>query len=419
MPDSLRRSVRRSMCVRIEVDLAVVLARLGVEDAPALVEGHLEQRARGDVARHQVTVAGVHALEEVVALPLRDFVGTALVFRVLRYPHAPALAARALADEPELVGAGNGRRVHLDELAVRVDGALLVHGGRRSARADDAVRRAAEHEPRAAGGQAHRIRRIGLDAHRAQVLGDNADGDAVVVAHEPQEVPQLQLAHHLLARDADALVVHHVGGLEAAHLLVERVEQLLAGGGAGKSGAVEQRAAESPEVEQPFRRAVERHTHAVQKLDDARRGVGHALDRRLIGEEVAAVHRLFQMDARTVAFALGVHAGVDAALRADRVRALDGYQADEQHRHVRFAQLDGRHQPGKPAADDDHTAHAPAFALDGVSCRHGLPCAAARRGASCCRGRRRSCRPRRGSSRPAARRRFPSRARAASRSQSR
>ena len=57
-------------------------------------------------------------------------------------------------------------------------------------------------------------------------------------------------------------------GLVAAHLLVERVEELLAGGGAGEGGAVEERAAEAAEVEQAFGRAVEGDAHAVEQVDD-------------------------------------------------------------------------------------------------------------------------------------------------------
>ncbi len=41
-------------------------------------------------------------------------------------------------------------------------------------------------------------------------------------------------------------------GFVTADLLVERVEKLLAGGGAGERGAVEERAAEAAKVEQAF-----------------------------------------------------------------------------------------------------------------------------------------------------------------------
>ena len=94
------------------------------------------------------------------------------------------------------------------------------------------------------------------------------------------------------------MLVFDVDRLVAADLLVERVEELLPGGRAGERGAVEERAAEAAEIEEPFGRAVERHAHAVEHVDDARRRVGHPLDGRLVGEEVAAVGRLFEVDLR-------------------------------------------------------------------------------------------------------------------------
>ena len=144
------------------------------------------------------------------------------------------------------------------------------------------------------------------DRHRLQVLRDDAAADALVVEDETDEVPELELAHHLLAGDALAPLVLDVDRLAAAHLLVERVEELLPGRRAGERGAVKERPAEAAEVEQPLGRAVERHAHAVEHEDDAGRGVGHPLHGRLVGEEVAAVDRLFEVDLRRVAFALRV-----------------------------------------------------------------------------------------------------------------
>ncbi len=77
-----------------------------------------------------------------------------------------------------------------------------------------------------------------------------ADAGAVVVEDGLEEVPELELADHLLAGERDAVLVGDVARLPAAHLLVERVEELLAGGGAGEGGAVEEGAAEAAEVEQ-------------------------------------------------------------------------------------------------------------------------------------------------------------------------
>ena len=56
----------------VEVDLVLVLAGLVVVDAAPLVEARLEDSRARDVARDEVAVAGVHALEEVVALLLGD-----------------------------------------------------------------------------------------------------------------------------------------------------------------------------------------------------------------------------------------------------------------------------------------------------------------------------------------------------------
>ncbi len=63
--------------------------------------------------------------------------------------------------------------------------------------------------------------------HRFQVLRDRADADAVVIEDGLEEVPELELADHLLARNGDAVFVDDVARLPAAHLLIERVEELL------------------------------------------------------------------------------------------------------------------------------------------------------------------------------------------------
>ena len=139
----------------------------------------------------------------------------------------------------------------------------------------------------------------------------------------------------------------------AAHLLVERVEQLLAGGSAGEGGAVVERAAEAAEVEQALRGAVEGHAHAVEQIDDAGRGLAHGLDGRLVGEEVAAVDGVVEVLRRGVALALQVLGGVDAALRADRVGALDRDDREQIDRAAGFGDLDDRREPGEASANHD------------------------------------------------------------------
>ena len=142
-------------------------------------------------------------------------------------------------------------------------------------------------------------------------------------------------------------------GLIAAHLLVQRVEQLLAGGGSGKGGAVEERAAEAAEVEQPFRRAAEGNAHAIEQVDDAGAHLAHALDRGLVGEEVAAVDRVIEVGPGGVALALKVLGRVDAALGAHRVRALDGHQRKQINLAARFRNFDCSGEARKSTADDD------------------------------------------------------------------
>jgi hypothetical protein len=141
--------------------------------------------------------------------------------------------------------------------------------------------------------------------------------------------------------------------LVAAHLLVERVENLLPGGGAGERRAVVQCPAEAPEVEEPLRRPVEGHPHPVQQVDDPGRRVAHPLDGGLVGQKVAAVDRIVEVDLGGVSLALDVDRAVDAALGADRVGALDRDKRDEVDLVARLGQTDRGHQSRKTAADDD------------------------------------------------------------------
>ena len=142
-------------------------------------------------------------------------------------------------------------------------------------------------------------------------------------------------------------------GFVAAHLLVERVEQLLAGGGAGEGGAVIKRAAEAAEVEQPFGRAIEGNAHAVEQVDDARRLVAHLLHRRLVRQEVAAVDGVVEVLPGGVTFALQVLGGVDAALRAHRVRPLDRNDGEEVDVTSHLGNLDGGGKSCEAAAYND------------------------------------------------------------------
>ena len=200
--------------------------------------------------------------------------------------------------------------------------------------------RLAEDGADAAGGDDDGVGREGADFHGAQVHGADAAADAVAVEHGGEKFPVLVLLDLAF-------------GLVAAHLFVERVEKLLAGGGAGERGAVVERAAEAAEVEQAFGSAVEGHAHAIEQVDDAGRGFAHGLDRRLVGEKVAAVNGVVKMLPGGVAFALEVLGGVDAALRADRVRALDGDDGEQVDVAAHFGDLDDGGESGQSAANHD------------------------------------------------------------------
>src|SRR5215472_11934361 len=84
--------------------------------------------------------------------------------------------------------------------------------------------------------------------------------------------------------------------------LIERIQQLLAGGSASKSGAIVERATKAAKIEQPFRRAVERYAHAIQQVDDGGSRVAHLFYRRLIREKIAAVNGVIEVLPGGIAF---------------------------------------------------------------------------------------------------------------------
>src|SRR5205823_11632696 len=102
----------------------------------------VDDLAAGHVAGNQVPVLGVLLLEEVPTLVLRDGARVALVVLVLRHPDAAAFAAGGFAHQPVLVVPGNGGGMHLDELGIRVDGAVDVRARRGGAGVDGRVRAA-------------------------------------------------------------------------------------------------------------------------------------------------------------------------------------------------------------------------------------------------------------------------------------
>ena len=180
---------------------------------------------------------------------------------------------------------------------------MLVQSGLRGPRADNGVRRFTEDGSDAAGRDDDGFGGERSNFHAAQVHGADAAADVIGIENCGEEFPSFVLGNLAF-------------GFVAAYLLIERVQKLLAGGGAGKRSAVEQRSAETAEVEQAFRRAVKRNAHAIEQIDDAGRSIAHALDRRLVGEEVAAVNGVVKMLPGGIAFALQVLGCIDATLSA-------------------------------------------------------------------------------------------------------
>ena len=148
--------------------------------------------------------------------------------------------------------------MYLDELAVSVVRALLIESRLRRSRADDRVGGLAEDCSNAAGGDDNRLGGEGDHVHAAQVHGANSAADALLVDHRGEKLPAFVLGD-LTFR------------LVAAHLLIERVQQLLPGGRAGECGTVVKRPTEAAEIEQALWSAVEGNAHAVEQVDDARR----------------------------------------------------------------------------------------------------------------------------------------------------
>src|SRR5579863_10031001 len=158
----------------------------------------------------------------------------------------------------------------LDEFAIGIIDALLKDRRLRRTCADYGVGALAEDGADAPGGQDRRFSREGAEFHRAEIQRRDAARDALRVDDGREKLPALvllDLAFRLIA----------------AHLLIESVEELLAGGRSRKGGAVIEGAPEPAEIQEAFRGAVEGDTHAIEEVDDPRSCLTHRFDRRLIG----------------------------------------------------------------------------------------------------------------------------------------
>ena len=135
------------------------------------------------------------------------------------------------------------------------------------------------------------------DSKAASIFG-------VAFAYDAKKFPEFKLANLS-------------GDFPAANLLIKRVEELLSSCCACIRRAVMQGATKTSEIQQPFWRSVEHHTHTVKQIDDAWCRITHVFHERLVCEKVSAVAGVIEVNGRRVAFALGVHSTVDAALCTD------------------------------------------------------------------------------------------------------
>src|SRR5713226_246177 len=224
--------------------------------------------------------------------------------------------------------------MYLDEFTIGVIAALLVERRLRRSGADDRVRRFAENRANAAGGDDN-----GVSGKGTQIHGADAAADAVAIEHGREKFPVLvllDLAFRLIA----------------AYLLIERVEKLLTGGGAGEGGAVVERSSEAAEIKQSFGSAIEGHAHALEQVDNAGRGIAHGLHRRLVGQEIPAEDGIVKVLPSGVALAFEIFGGVDATLSTDGVRALHGHDGEQVDLATHLGDFDDGGKSREAAADD-------------------------------------------------------------------
>src|SRR5690606_7693702 len=140
------------------------------------------------------------------------------------------------------------------------------------------------------------------DFHRKEVLANATAANAVVVQDWPKEIPKFVLGDF-------------AGRRPTPHLLVKRIQDLLACRSAREGRAFVQGAAEPPAIEKTFDRAVKRDAQSVQKVNHLGRPIRHFLDGRLVGQEVAAVNRVVKVLPLVVAGLAGqVVYAIDPAL---------------------------------------------------------------------------------------------------------
>ncbi len=252
-------------------------------DTAALVAGFL-RAARGNVARREVAVARVFALEEIIARVLRHFVRRlGAVFLALGHPHT-AVVSQRLAHERELALVftthRNARRVDLRVAGIREERPALVGTEGAGDVAALGVRGKIENVAVAAGAEEHRIGRVAAD-----FAGDHvADDDALGVAVHQHQIEHLGAREHL----------HLPGGNLRAQRLVGSEQKLLASLAACVKGSRHLRSTEGAVCEQSAVLTRQRHALGDALVDDVRADLGQAVDICLTRAEVTALDRVVE-----------------------------------------------------------------------------------------------------------------------------
>src|SRR5215813_2739230 len=136
-----------------------------------------------------------------------------------------------------------------------------------------------------------------------------------------------------------------------------------------------ERAAKTPEIEHAFGRPIEGNAHAIEQIDDRRRSITHCLHRRLVGEKVATEYGVVQVLPGGVALTFEVLCGIDAALRADGVRALDGNNGEQVDVTAGLGDLNDSSKARQPSSHDDDLgcSHQKPFTTEDTKDHEGEP----------------------------------------------
>jgi hypothetical protein len=287
-----------------------------VGEAAALVDLGL-LGARDDVARGELELVGRVLLHEALALGVVE---------------VRALAAGALRDEDPVPGQRG--RVVLDHLHVHQRGADAVGLRDAVARADEGVGRRLEALPGAAGGEDDRLGREQLHRAVADVARDRAAAVALLVLHERGDEPLLVAV--------DLLVVAH-------ELLVEHVQQRLAGDVGDVVGPRGGGAAEGAGAQAPLGVAVEGDAVVLEPEHLVGRLAAHDLDGVLVAEVVGALHGVEGVRLPRV---VGVQRGVDAARGRVGVRSNGMDLGHDRHGRALAGRRERRALAGQAGADD-------------------------------------------------------------------